>query len=323
MAQDLRGFLRSPAFYRARAVARTWVHEHVERPVVAAHNVSRSLERGADLVHFGDSSLLHIAHDDSDPRRLGELLADELGVRSAQFYGPGYSPALFAQVARLLHQGPRPRAVVVSFGLRTSTHAHVIEHPFYSYRRAVSVLAEADRLSPRILTRSYKTLPSAAEYAPYEALAHVSPWPMLDTIGAYRARLRGYAMAQSPVELQRTLFAYFHGEYSDNSRGLEHWADLGRQLSGFGVPVVAYRCYMPVELGSTLLGERFREHVNANFGLIEQSFRAGFTGDLEVIDRPLPDAAFVDPYDGTEHLRLEGRRMVVEAVVPAITRALR
>lgn len=322
MAQDLRTFLRSPAFYRARAVARTWVHEHVERPVVAATNVARSLERGADLVHFGDSSLLHIAHDDSDPRRLGELLADDLGVRSAQFYGPGYSPALFAQVARLLRDRPRPRAVVVSFGLRTSTHAHVIEHPFYSYRRAVAVLSEADRITPRILGRAYKTLPTAAEYAPYEALPHRSPWPMLDTIGAYRARLRGYAMAQSPRELQQTLFAYFHGEYSEGSRGLQHWTDLGRELSAFGVPVVAYRCYMPVELGTDLLGEEFREHVDANYGLIEKSFRAGFSGDLEVIDRPLPDAAFVDPYDGTEHLRLEGRRMVVDAVAPAVVRAL-
>lgn len=323
MVQDLRAFLRSPLFYRPRAMARTWVHKHVERPVVTAHNVGRSMDQGADLLYFGDSSLLHVAAFDPDSRRMGELLEAELGLRTAQFYGPGYSPELFAQVVRLLQDRPRPKAVVVSFGLRTSTHTHVIEHPFYAYRRAVSVLTSAERLSPAILRHAYKRLPSDADYDQFRALPHRSAWPMAATIGEYRSLLKGYAEDKAPRELQQTLFAYFHGEYSAGSRGLANWTELGRQLEALGVPVVAHRCYMPVELGSALLGPEFREHIDANFSAIEASFRAGFAGPLEVVDRPLPNEVFINPYDGTEHLRLEGRRMVVEAVAPVVARSLR
>lgn len=325
MVDDIRTFLRSPVFYRPRAVARNFIHKHVERPVVRAHTVARALHHGGELLHFGDSSLMHIAADDPDIRRVGELLADNVGLRPATYFGPGYSPGLYAPFARLLRDQPRPRAAVVCLGVRNSTHSHVIDHPFYAYRRAIAALRGTDHLGPAVLRKAYKKLPSPEEYVAFEALPHRTrpEWSRATTQGEYRSLLRGYAMEKAARYDQQTLFTYFHGESSEGRPGLQNWTELGQHLAALEIPVVAYRVYMPLELGSQLLGPEFRDHIDANFTAVETAFRAGYTGDLELVDRPMADDAFINPFDGTEHYRLKGRLEVVDAVSAQLERMLR
>jgi hypothetical protein len=313
--------LRAKMLWRARHHAREWADTHVERPVARALKVSAALRRGADVLYFGDSSLIHVSPTDTDKRRLGEMLAGESGLRIAQFYGPGYPAALHAQVARLLagESGlPRPRCVIVSMPIRPTTHRHVVDHPVFGYASATAALATARRLDARLVRRLYKEPPSAEAYARFSAIERRSRWQLANTIGEYRERLRGFDAATADEDLQRVIFDYFHGEFSAEHPGLADWRRLGEYLRALDVPVIAYRTFMPLESGARLFGDDFVEHVDENYGLGEKHLFEGLGGGAALQFEPPPDRMFIAAQDSTEHLNEQGRRHVVAALCAAI-----
>lgn len=311
--------LRAPMFRRGRRVAREWTDTHVERPVARGLAVGSSLRRGTGkVVYFGESSLVHISPTDTDRRRLGEMLAGAADTNIAQYYGPGYSAALHAEMARLMVDLPRPRCVVVSLLIRATTHRHVTDHPVFGYRTAIAALRSASKINAHLLSKLYKAPASEADYARFEAIERDSYWGWANTIGEYRRRLRGYDPHSADENLQAILFDYFHGEYSAASPGLQDWRSFGERLRMLGVPVVAYRTYMPLERGARLFGDDFVAHVEQNFSLVEESFFAGLGGGESVQIGLLPDSLYVSSTDATEHLNENGRRRVVGALLPAV-----
>jgi hypothetical protein len=311
--------LRTPALGRARGLARKWTDTHLQRPVARALKVRTALRHGRGrVVYFGDSSLIHIAPHDADRRRLGEMLAGAAGTEIAQYYGPGYSAALHAEMARLMRDLPRPRCVVVSLVIRPTTHLHVLEHPVFGHASAIRALHAAPALDARLLRKLYKSPPTTADYARFEAIERASRWGYADTIGEYRRRLRAYNPFTADESQQQVLYDYFHGEYSEGHRGLEDWHNFGAQLRALDVPVVAYRTYMPLDRGTELLGDTFVPHIEHNFALLEERFFAGLGGGTSLPIDALSDSEFVAPTDATEHLNETGRAHIVDALLPAI-----
>lgn len=298
---------------------RRWADAHVDRPVARMIVVGGALKRrSADVLYLGDSSLIHISHQDTDRRRMGEMLADSSGAGVAQFYAPGTSVSLFTEVIRLARDLPPPRCVVVSLLIRNSTHVHATEHPIFGWQHAADVLRCTPSFGPRLAVRLYRKPPTAEDYARFEAISRRSAWGLGTTIGEYRARLRGYDPNNADLSQRQLIFDYFHGEFSDGHPGLERWRQLGEQLRKWGVPVVAYRSPMPLEAGTRLLGPDFRPHVERNFSLIEDQLFAGLGGRQTVPSAELSDDCFVNWADATEHLNERGRHKVIDAIAPAI-----
>jgi hypothetical protein len=310
-------------FWRARHIAREWADTHVERPVARALVVGSALRRERpDVLYFGDSSLIHVSPDDTDKRRLGEMFAEESGRKTAQYYGPAYSAELWGEFARLITDLPRPRCVVVSLCIRPATHRHVYEHPIFGYRSAAQALRSARRAGPALARRLYKTPPGPADYARFEAIEHESVWNLAGTMGEYRRKLKGYDPASADEQSQRVIYDYFHGEYSAGRPGLQHWRRFGERLRTLGVPVVAYRTYMPLDAGTRLLGEQFVPHVEENFRLLEEAFFGGLGGGAPVAVDPPSDAEFINHRDATEHLNEHGRQRLVKHLIAAVNERL-
>lgn len=316
--------LRAPIFWRARHVARKWADTRVERPVARALTTASAMRRERpDVLYFGDSSLIHVSPDDADKRRLGEMFAGESGRKVAQYYGPAYSAAVWAEFARLIADQPRPRCAVVSLCIRPATHRHVYEHPIFGYQSAIKALAAARRPGPGLARRLYKTPPGPEDYARFSALERDSRWALARTMGEYRSRLRGYDPATADEESQRVIYDYFHGEFSAASpQGLQHWRRFGERLRALDIPVVAYRTYMPLDAGTRLLGDDFTPHVEENFRLVEEQFFAGLGGGKPVFVDPPPDSSYINAADATEHLNDTGRRRLVETLIQAVNEQL-
>jgi hypothetical protein len=161
--------------------------------------------------------------------------------------------------------------------------------------------------------------PTEEDYRRFEALARTSRWGGRRSIGEYRRDLRGFRGDTASAEQQALIYDYFHGESSENSPGLAEWRRFGEALRAWGVPVLAYRLYMPMETGTRLFGEAFEAHVERNFSLVESSFRAGLgeAGTIVAVDPP-PDDAFIEHRDGTEHLNQKGRVELARRLATAI-----
>lgn len=318
--------LRSPALARARRVAREWSDTHAERPVIRALGVAAAMRRrAADVLYFGDSSLIFTSPHDRDARRLGEMMSDAVGGSLVTYHGPAYSALLWAEIARLIADLPRPRAVIVPITVRPATHRHVAEHPVFSYRGSEATLRRARSVGPALLGKVYKRAATDAAYAEFEAIEHRGRWPVARTIGDYRRLLRGYRPATADDDAQRTLYAYFHGEHSaDRPAGLDGWTRLGQHLRALDVPVVTYRTYMCLSRGNHLLGGEFTEHVEENFAVIEDRFLTALGDRAVTVDvAPPAEGLYLAPSDGTEHYNEDGRRYIVDAVLPSVAALLR
>ncbi|TAM89736.1 MAG: hypothetical protein EPN43_06645 [Jatrophihabitans sp.] len=310
--------LRAPALWRARTVTRDWTNAHLNRPVARALKVAAALRRGADVLYFGDSSLVFTSPHDQDRRRLGEMLADEAGVRVAQYYGPAYSAPLHAELARLIAPLPRPGCVVVSMPIRP-TLRHVTAHPMFSYAGALAALRAATGIDQHLLRALYKRSATDAEYAAFEAITRPTRWQLGRSFGDYRRRLRGYDPAGADEDRQRLLFDYFHGEFGADTDGADRWRAFGRYLRELQVPVFFYRTYMPMQRGAALFGDSFTTHVEENFALIEEGFLQGLDGGGgRVPVGVIPDELFIAATDGTEHYNERGRHHVIAALRPLV-----
>ncbi len=319
---QLRVLLRGKMLRPARKVAREWSQDHVERPLITALKVAAQVKTGKPYVLvLGESSYVNIAHDDTDLRRLGEMLGEGSPAPVVQFFGPGFSPGLYREAVRLLTAYAPPVGVVLPITIRSSTHAHVIEHPVFGYRHAIDRLERVRRAGPRMLTGVYKPKPAESEYRRFENLECDWRWGVCRTIGEYRGKLQGRAWLNGDDDVLRALYDYFHGEFSDGSRGLADWSALGRNLRALGAPVVTYRTWMPMERGVQLFGSEFESHVEHNFQLIEKHFLETL-GEAEFVRLDPPgDELYGEPRDGTEHFNQRGRAAIVAALTSGMRRA--
>jgi hypothetical protein len=296
-----------------------WSQDHVDRPVTSALKVAAQMRSGrTEVLYLADSTMIHISPDDSDRRRLGEMFVDESGYNTAQYYGPAYPPAVYTELLRLIEPYPRPRAIVLSMPIRPSTHLHATEHPVFSYRHARRSLARARRVSS-LTTRVLRPRPTKDDYDRFYAVVRNSRWGGERTIGDFRRELRGIVPTTASAEQLRVMWDYFHGEFSDDTPGLDDWVRLGEQARALGVPVIAYRAHMPYEYGTRLFGPEFVAHVDHNFAILEQALKKGLgDGGIFLDVPPPPDSHFIQPEDGTEHWNEEGRRARVEFLKGAL-----
>jgi hypothetical protein len=310
-----------PWVLRRRNQAREFRDRHVDPTLRQLARVRRQLLRGeVDVLLLGDSTCLFGAPGDTDLAMIPEMIGREMGgLRVATMAGAGYSARQHAEFLRILGTLPvRPRYLVTSVNVRTGCSVHVTHHPTYSYELTREHLAQIDSAAHRIRYVHRKPRTDASAYDRFHALPVTTRWGGESTIGAFRDRLKGQGRPPWPIEHERALFDYFHGEeYSAETPGIADWVEFGRQVAAYAVPTVSYRPEAPMERGERNFPGEFEMHARANIKLVDDAIRSTAGPDYQLVDVPLADEDYVDAQDATEHFSDTGRIQLARAIAQA------
>jgi hypothetical protein len=326
LASGLHRLSLHPALIQLRHRVRVWRDDHVDWQLVQLRRAHRSLSSGrADVLALGESSFLFVSLADRDKRKLPTMVRDQLSadVSVVTFCGPGYSPRLYREFIRLLSGSPpRPGVVLVSMSVRTSTSTHVQLNPRFAYRHSREVLGRLTSPRAPVAALLARRRPRQRE-GEFEEASVDTRWDERRTIGEFRERLRGAGTSRD-ADTERNLFNYFHGEVvTPENTGLEQWAEFGRVLKSFGVPVIAYHAPIPLRRGETHFPGEFMDHIRANERLVEVALATEVGPLLQLVPIPaLDDADFIDAGDATEHLAEQGRQRVAKILGAAIRASL-
>lgn len=314
---------------RVRNKVRIWRDEFFDQQVRQLRRTARKVRRGeVDVLWLGDSAVFWVGLAEKDQRRLIDMVADGVGpdTQIAAIMNAGYSAALYSEFIRILCTlKERPRAVVVSLCVRTSTSVNVTCHPVYGYTRSLETLRGVDRVGRELWRVGPRHPIGPADYERFDALPVVTRWSGPATIGDLRTRLRGDATSNPDLDTQRAFYDYFHGEVvRPGNAGLDDWGRLGKLLRAYGVPVIAYRVPIPIERGETLYPNEFADHVNANCAAIDAAF-AATVGPCVRFVPPVthPAGDFLNVGDGIEHLNDGGRRILSQVLATEIRDVLK
>ncbi|MGY2876279.1 hypothetical protein ACVW00_003469 [Marmoricola sp. URHA0025 HA25] len=311
MRAELRG--------RLRQLRDRWV----DQTLVRVERARADLAGGTgDVLVLGESSCLAWAHEDTDRRLVPELIGEATGARVVTVAGAGYDARMFGEVLRVLGLlQERPRALVLAINVRTNTAVHVTRHPLHGHARSREALA---RLSPpigRIRAVARGGGPRHGEIRAFRELPVETRWGGAATIDGYLSRLEGYGPPPWPVEIERLRFDYFHGEVvGEDNGGLAALGALGRRLTEYGVPAVAYWAQPPVQRGEELFPGEFAAHVQTNLARVETALLGDSVGPDAFLKPVLEEPDFQDHRNGTEHYSFTGRAKVADDVAKALAR---
>lgn len=300
----------------------------VDQQIRQLRQAVRRLRKGdVDVLILGDSSTLYVDQTEEDPRRLGQMIQDELGpdVSVATIAGPGSPPRLRAELIRVLTTlENRPKAVLLSIAPRTATAVHILRHPDYGYPRTLKYLSKVADADARLFSVSPHNRATKADFAEFHAQPVTTRWRTASSIGEFQRNLRGRRGAAEDIDRQRMLFDYFHGEIiGPDHPALADLAELGRRLRVYGVPVVLYQPPIPVERGEQYFPGEFAAHVDAN----SKTVLAAVTDELgDLVDQveqdQTPDEEFIDASDGSEHWNYIGRRKMAKVLADHLRQAI-
>lgn len=307
---------------------RHWRNQLVDQQVRQLRQAVRRLRKGdVDVLILGDSTTLFVDQTEQDPRRLEQMIQDELGpdVSIVTIAGPGAPPRLRAELVRILSTlENRPKAVLLSIAARTAADVHILRHPDYGYPRTLEYLSKVRDADARLISVGPQNRSTKADFDSFRALPVTTRWGTASTIGEFLTQLRGRRGAAEDINRQRMQFDYLHGEViGPDHPALTELAELGRRLRAYGVPVVLYEPPVPIERGEQYFPGEFAAHVDANY----KTCTAAVTGELgDLVDLVelgrTPDEEFIDPADGSEHCNYKGRRKLAKLLAEHLRTAI-
>lgn len=291
--------------------------ERIDNPEVRkARQLARRTARGSlDVVYLAESTAMWTSPQDADRRPLHQMIRDDLGeLATHAICGAGYNPGLFAGYINQVRAGARPPVVVLPLAPRMSSVPWA-NHPIHGHREAAAFLSRlASDVSPSRI-RLGISRPTRQDWDRFHRLPHPT-WAGDWVVGDYVSRLRG--RRERDEEWVRLIYAYHHGGAVPES-SLRAITSLGARLRALRVPLVAYQTPLPVERGVELHGDRFRVLAQSNFASMEQALVEGY-GPTDILQTGLilPTSSFIDPDDATEHINIEGRLVLADAICRAV-----
>ncbi len=316
-----KGRLKAWAAPRVRKLLFELDNPHVKRGRLM---LKRLREDPPDIIGFGDSSWSFTSPHDEDRRTLRTMVHDELGaeVRMHEVDGGGYHPPLFSAFLHVVGTTDARPLIILPLCIRMRTVWS--EHPRCTFLGPIGALREVEASWPLRKVRHREKVPPDEAYAAFDLLP-LSTFAGDLTVGDHRRPLRDPAAHGLDHEARvRLLYAFYHGEaLQPGCRTLQETTQLGQDLKDLGLRVVAYQTPVPVERGSELHGEQFRQRAVDNFALIDEAFLAGY-GDTQILQTGVTFSTdeFLDPDDGTEHLNDRGRRRLAAGIAAAARREL-
>lgn len=302
---------------QARRARAKW-REREDAVIAGVRRTVREAERTTlDVLQLGDSMLTWSHPDDRDKRLFPEMVRGAFPERDVvAVHGPGYHMGVYERILRLIiERGHRPKLVIVPLTYRQAAQMWV-HHPRNGYPYAMDHL---DRLigtrPPTWRLRAPRQVPDPAVMEAFRALSHPCLWEGPRDNGTFVDLIRGGS--RGDPETIRHTYAYLHGERITASHlGVRRVEEFGAFTRSVGIPVVAYENPVNVETGAAAWGDQFRAHAQHNVTVLSDALLRG-TRELGLVARTGTSVgadSFIDPEDGIEHQRDEGRLMLAEAL---------
>ncbi|GAA1503904.1 hypothetical protein GCM10009788_03980 [Nocardioides humi] len=273
-----------------------------------------------DVLLLGDSSTLCWSLRDTDRTLLPAMLGQRLG-NVVTLAGPGFGSSIYAEATRLLTaMDRRPKAVVFTLALRTTTATHIVADPITGYHRSLAAMAKVPGAHRRIrYVGRGGSFATDEERDAFLAQPVESRWNGARTIGWYRQQLVGTGLPPWPIELEKLRFDYFYGEqlHADDPR-LDSLTSLGRRLEEYGVPTVGVWTRPPMQRGEMHFPGEFEAHVRSHKVLQDEALARGCADLGPMLDIDLEDEDFEDSFNATEHFAHSGRVKVADAIAEAV-----
>lgn len=272
------------------------------------------------MLLLGDSSTLSWSLHDTDRTLLTTMLEQRLGNVVA-LSGPGFGAPIYNEALRILSTlDNRPKAVVFTCALRTSTATHILNDPVIGHHRSHAALAKVpDARRPIRYVGRGGTSSALAEREAFLNLTVDSRWSGVHTIRHYRDQLVGLSLPPWPLELEKVRFDYFYGEQlAPDSPRLQTLVTLAERLEAYGVPAVGMWTKPPIQRGEMHFPGEFETHVRSQLAVHNDALARGSHAAGALMDVPLADEDFEDSRNATEHYSYPGRVKVADAIAEAV-----
>jgi hypothetical protein len=284
---------------------------------------------GPDVLLFGDSAMFWTRPGETDLRKLGDIVDDELGgaVRTHTIVGAGLnSRMVLAYLHALEGCASRPRVVVVPTSVMMASSGW-LTHPVLSYEiesAALRKIAAAGQPYPKNLPRSSEQDWDKYDRSPAHSLSgakrtHGEIRMIINAIPASKVGLPTTKWQQL-VRVRHLLELSNAERLEPESVGVSLVGDVATMLKEMGVPSVAYIAPINVDVIGKIWGPAAVEHVVRNATLVETAYRerGGSSADVINAARGTPAAEFSDPL----HLNEPGRLRFAARLVAGIQRSL-
>jgi hypothetical protein len=270
------------------------------------------------LWFIGDSVVGRVAEEDVDQRSLGELLVAELerrsGTRAYQFALSGMLPQLYLRVLRYaLKARSKPDLLLIGVNLRSfSRQWH--GNPAWAYPELHAALSKklGDTLDP---------IPDSSPeaFARWNAQDVDVPAIAPLTVGDFDA-----IRADKPDDPERRaartrlLFEFHYGAALRRDHPeLLALVQAVELATAHGIAVSAYVTPLNVGTMRATAGESLTDRVATNAGIVlDELRRAGVVAAVDLTELLAP-ADFFYVEDPTEHINIQGRRKLVDAILDA------
>jgi hypothetical protein len=291
-----------------------------------ARGLVRALRQGQpDVLYLGDSEMSFVAPYDTDRRRLGTMVADDLGpaISVRAVHGPSFNPDIFDAYLGLLRGTSHRPLVVVPLWTR-GRFTPWIEHPVHGHKRATAAIRQIDPTRSSWRIHRVFAPPTQEEFDQFGRVLYET---LLGegTVDDYVAPIREHLRSGDEDRALRALYAYHYGGLlRAGSPEVEAVTRMGRTIRELGCAAVVYQTPIPVQMGAELLGPELAERTAESYAVLNEAYRLGAGEDSEIIESGTCFATdeFIDPNDATEHLNERGRRRLSGLVTDAIRRRL-
>jgi hypothetical protein len=316
----------TPLVHRLRYRVRRTLDRVDNEPVRRARGLLRVLRNHPpDVIYFGESTVSFIGPTDVDRRRLYTMVDDGLGphVSMHVVHGASFSTDIFDAYLGLLKSTQHRPLIVVPLCVRFR-FTPWIEHPVHGHKKALQRIREVDPTKGAWRVHGAWPRPNQVDFDEFHRVPFSSLLGDL-TVGDYVTPIAEFQRSGDDVGRVRMLYAYHHGGLLElDSPVMEAVTQMGRTIRELGCPAVVYQTPVPLETGTTLLGQELADRTAASFAAINAAYRLGAGEGVEIIESGtcFTDSEFIDPADATEHLNEFGRRHLAEMILSAIKQRL-
>jgi hypothetical protein len=277
----------------------------------------------ADVLYFGDSSVLLSGSRDENKAGIDLLFQSKTGLTVCSVASPGYSAVLYSEYVRLLGKTRyQPRLVIIPINLRSFTGSSVrrpaLNFPLrqiYIRYRSTGRLELTDYLRYRFLglearlTEEWKgqqVVYDGQHLGTHRSIQEECRIPEILDYTPGREHL--YAR-----QLGKKFRYHYMASVDKDDAMLSYLDETIRYLKGRDIPVLFYLTPINFSDGRKYAGEAFTERIEKNSAIIGNFMKERDVAFLDLATS-LEASYFVDKRDVYEHLNFKGRDFVADRV---------
>lgn len=284
-------------------------------------------DKGPEILYFGDSVLLRVAHEDQDRTILREMVSANLvsAYTTCCICHSAYTPRIFSYFGRVLElTSHRPMLVILPINMRCFSPQWDLE-PQWQFEWEIEIINSflANPQTKVSVKRPNNFSPDSGQ-EDFNNLKVRFAGTTLDRIRQFRAVIAAKPSREDRKrERWKTIFIYHYlYKLEPEHRTLLKLIELAICLISQGIKLLIYITPVNYEAGNRYVGPLFEQTLAANVALIKNRLvgTGGSSGNIVVADwsRMLGSKEFFHDSDPTEHLNELGRKHLSDAIATAV-----